>query len=96
MPTSKLGKWSVGLNLAFLLVIAVSVVLATVFRVLHFGDRWWDVTVGVMVPVVLIAFITGIMARSKHHDRSGLVSLSIVTGIAALLFAALHSLFIKD
>lgn len=96
MPTTTLGKWSAALNLVFLAVIAVSVVLVTVLHVLRFENRWWDVTVGVMVPVMLIAFVTGLIARYKSKDHSGLVLLSIFTGVAALLFVALHSLFIND
>ncbi len=96
MPKTLIGKWSAGLNITFLVVVIIAVLLTQVFKLLNFGDRWWDVTVGVLVPVELIAFITGIVARQKHHDRSGLVLLSIWTGVAAILFAASHSLFIND
>ncbi len=96
MPKTLVGKWSAGLNLVFLVVVATSVVLVTVLRILHFEDRWWDITVGVLAPVELIAFITGMMAMQKYKDRSGMVYLSIFTGVVAILFAALHSLFIND
>ena len=95
MPTSKLGKWSAGLNIAFLVVVVVAVILVKGVNVLNFGDRWWDITVAILVPVELIAFITGIIAMRKK-DRSGLVVLSVITGARAIVFALLHSLFISD
>lgn len=96
MPKTLLGRWSAWLNSLFLLVIAVSVILVKALGVLDFDDRWWDVTVAVAAPVELIAFITGIVAVTKNKDRSSLVILSIVTGICAVIFALLHSLFISD
>ncbi|MFH1235896.1 MAG: hypothetical protein V1685_03075 [Parcubacteria group bacterium] len=95
MPTTKLGKWSAGLNIVFLVVVIIAVLLTQAFKLLNFGDRWWDITVAILVPVELIAFITGIIAMRKK-DRSGLVVLSVVTGACAILFALLHSLFISD
>lgn len=96
MPKTILGKWSAGLNIFFLLAVIVSIVLVKVVNILKFGDRWWDVTVGVIAPIELIALIIGIAAVIKNKDRSGLVSLSIITGVAGILFVLLHSLFISD
>ncbi len=96
MPTTKLGKWSVGLTLFFLIVIATSLIIVKGLDLLNFDDRWWDITVAVVVPIELIAFILAIVAMRKSKDRSGLVWLSIVTGTLAILFILLHSLFIKD
>jgi len=96
MPTSRLGKWSAGLNIAFLFVVAISVCLVKVFGILNFDNRWWDVTVAILVPIELIALITGIIAISKNKDRAGWVIFSIIMGIGAILFALLHSLFISD
>jgi len=42
---------------------------------------------------MLVAFITGIVAVVKSKDRSAWVYTSIVTGVCAILFALLHSLF---
>lgn len=93
---SKLGKLSVGLNSIFLIVVAVSLVLVLVLKVLDFGDTWWDITVGVLVLIFLTALITGIVAVTKNKDRSAWVYASIVTGVCAILFGLLHSLFISD
>ena len=96
MLTTKLGKWSVGLNIFFLVVITASIILVKALRILNFEDRWWDVTVGVVFPVEIIAFITGIIALRKNKDRSRWVFLSIYMGIGTILFVLLHSLFIND
>ena len=96
MPSTQLGKWSVGLNAFFLLVIAVSLVLVEVLKILSFDDHWWDVTVAVAFPASIIALITGIIAVTKNKDRSALVYLSIFVGVCTILFILLHSLFISD
>lgn len=96
VPQSQLGRWSVGLNVLFLLVIAVSLLLVTKLDVLSFDDRWWDVTVPAMLVLSTCALITGGVALQKHKDRSVLVYLSVLTGICVLLFGIFHSLFIGD
>jgi hypothetical protein len=96
MPKTKLGKWSVGLNILFLIIVAVSLVLVLVLKTLSFDDRWWDITVPIASLIVLIAFVTGIVAVTKNKERSVWIYASIVTGICAILFAVLHSLFISD
>lgn len=96
MLKTPLGTWSAGLNVVFSLIVLVSVFLVKVLGILDFNDRWWDITVATLVPIELVAFITGIIAMLKHKDRSGLVVLSVVTGIAGILFVLLHSLFISD
>jgi len=96
MPKTKLGKWSVGLNIFFLIAIIASIILVKIFKVLNFDDRWWDVTVAVSFPASIIALITGLLAVRKNKDSSGLVYLSIFIGICTILFILLHSLFIND
>ncbi|MEK7537736.1 MAG: hypothetical protein AAB619_02050 [Patescibacteria group bacterium] len=96
MPTTKLGKWSAGLNIFFLAVIIASIILVKALRILNFDDRWWDVTVPVAFLVEMIALFTGIRAVRKNKERSSLVFFSIFMGIAAILFVPLHSLFISD
>jgi len=93
---SKLGKLSVGLNSIFLIVVAVSLVLVLVLKVLSFDDKWWDATVGVLIFIFLTALITALVAVTKNKDRSVWVYASIVIGICAILFGLLHSLFISD
>jgi hypothetical protein len=96
MPNTKVGKWSVGLNAFFLIVIAASLVFVEILKILSFDDHWWDVTVGIAFPASIIALITGILAVRKNKDRSVLVYLSIFVGVCTVLFILLHSLFIND
>ncbi len=96
MPKTTLGKWSVGLNAFFLITVAVSLVLVEVLKILSFDDHWWDVTVAVIFPASIIAFVTGILAVRISKERSILVSLSIFISICVILFLLLHSLFIND
>ncbi|MFA4953915.1 MAG: hypothetical protein WC641_01220 [Patescibacteria group bacterium] len=96
MPKTTLGKWSVRLSAFFLLAIATSIVLVNVLGILSYDDHWWDVTVGVAFPASIIALITGVLAVIKNKDRSVLVYISIIIGLATILFIPLHSLFISD
>jgi hypothetical protein len=96
IPTSKLGKWSVGLNVFFLVAVATSCVLVLILKILNFGDHWWDVTVAVSFPASIVALIIGIVAVRKYKERSVLVYLSIFVGVCTVLFLLLHSLFIND
>lgn len=95
-PKTKLGKWSVGLNAFFLIVIAASLVFVLILKTLSFDDRWWDVTVPVAFLIEMIAFFTGIRAIRKNKERSVFVYLSILTGVCVILFVVFHSLFIND
>ena len=94
-PKTKLGKWSVWLNAFFLIVIAISIILVKVLRILNFDDHWWDVTVPIIFSASIVAFILGIIAIKKK-DHSVLVYLSVVIGLLTILFIPLHSLFISD
>ncbi|MEK7555202.1 MAG: hypothetical protein AAB516_00040 [Patescibacteria group bacterium] len=96
IPTTTLGKWSVGLNAFFLIAVGISCVLALVLKVLNFNDHWWDVTVAVAFPSSIIALIIGIIAVGKDKERSVLVNISIFVGVCTVLFILLHSLFIND
>ncbi|MCR4277738.1 MAG: hypothetical protein NUV80_00070 [Candidatus Berkelbacteria bacterium] len=96
MPTTVIGRWSVGLNTLFLVAITASLLLVEAFKLLSFDNRWWDITVAIAFPTSIIALITGIIAVRKHHDRSVLIYLSVVVGVCTILFALLHSLFISD
>jgi len=95
-PKTSLGKWSVGLNIFFLIVIIISIILVKVLGILDFGDHWWDITVPISFSSSIIAFILGIIALTKKKEHSLLVYLSILIGILTILFIFLHSLFISD
>jgi hypothetical protein len=94
-PQTKLGKWSVWLNVFFLIVIVISVVLVKVLGVLSFDDTWWDITVTVFLACIA-GFILGLIAIIKKKESSVLVYASVILGLLAILFIFLHSLFISD
>ena len=92
---TSLGKWSVRLNVFFLIAIAISIVLVNALGVLSYDDHWWDVTVPILALATITAFILGIIAIIKK-ERSFLVYISVIIGLLAILFIPLHSLFIND
>ncbi|HCJ52250.1 MAG: hypothetical protein A2898_03330 [Candidatus Kerfeldbacteria bacterium RIFCSPLOWO2_01_FULL_48_11] len=95
-PKTKLGKWSVGLNTLFLIIIATSLVLVLALKKLSFNDHWWDATVPIAFLIEMVALVTGILAVKKNKERSVWIYISILTGVLVILFALLHSLFISD
>ena len=96
MPRTRLGKWSVGLNTFFLIVIAASILLVKVLGILSFDDHWWDVTVPVAFSASIIAFVLGMIAVGRNRETSVLVYASVIIGFLTILFIPLHSLFIND
>lgn len=96
MPKTRLGKWSVGLNAFFLIVITISIISVNVLGLLSYDDHWWDVTVPIVFSASIVAFILGIIAVIKNKERSTLVYISIIIGLLTILFIFLHSLFIND
>jgi hypothetical protein len=95
-PKTKLGKWSVRLNILFLIIVIVSIILVEVLGILSFNDHWWDVTVPVAFLIEMVALFTGVRAVIKYKERSLLVYVSIFVGFLTILFVPLHSLFIND
>ncbi len=96
LPETQLGKWSVGLTMLFVLLIAVFLLLV-LFGIVTFDDgHWWDVTVGIAFPADIIAFFMGLIAVKKKNDQSILLYLSIFIGICVIVFIFSHSLFIND
>jgi polyferredoxin len=95
-PKTILGKWSVGLNAFFLIVIITSIVLVKVLGILSFDDHWWDVSCPLAFLASIIALFTGIISVRKNKEHSVLVYWSIFISICAILFLIFHSLFISD
>jgi asparagine N-glycosylation enzyme membrane subunit Stt3 len=93
---TRLGKWSVGLNTFFLIVISTSIILVNVLGMLSYDDHWWDVTVPLVFLASIVAFILGIIAIRKNKESSILVYASVIIGLLSILFLLSHSLFIND
>ena len=96
LPTTPLGRWSVGLNIFFLAGVGISVVLVNGLGILSYGDRWWDITVPIIFSATIGAFIVGVRAIRKYKESSVLVFASVGIGLLSILFIFLHSLFISD
>lgn len=95
-PETKIGKWSVGLNIFFLIGVIFAVLSTSVFGILDMDvGNWWDIEAAIIFPASIIAFILGIIAIKKK-DHSVLVYSSVVLGLLTILFILLHGLFISD
>ena len=85
LPKSSLGRWSVGLAAAFIL-------LSILFAVLTgLGGEPGPFALIFLVNVVIgisfiAAFITGLVSIIKSKERSVLVYLAVLVGFCALLF----------
>lgn len=96
IPKTTTGKWSVGLNVFFLVGVGVSMLLVNGFGLLSYGDRWWDITVPIIFLATITSFVLGIIAIRKYKESSVLVHVSVGVGVLVILFILLHSLFISD
>ena len=84
LPKTLLGKWSVGLAVAFILLIILSGVLTGLGGV---GPGPVGPIVGVAFGISgIAAFVTGLISIIKSKERSILVFLVVVVGVLALLF----------
>src|SRR3989344_7112161 len=90
MPRTKLGKWSVGLAVAFFFLLATGI-----FVILRQGPRadetFFDNPVA-SIPMLgagaagITAFLTGIISIIKHKERSVLVFVVTAIGLLVLWF----------
>jgi len=96
IPITRLGKWSTGLFLAFLVLI-----ISFAFFVASGRRDSLSFTNGLLltIPVFLIgisgisAFFTGIISIIKSRERAPLVFLSTTLGFFTLLFLLIEVLF---
>ena len=83
LPKSRLGRWSVGLAGAFVLVF-LSVVVSNKLGIVNLGQAGsiLGMTSGISG---VIALVTGLFSVSKRGERSILVFLALLVGLYALL-----------
>ena len=86
LPKSSLGRWSVGLGVAWILFFALSEVL-TGFEVLGPG---FNPALAVALTIVLAdiagaAFVTGLIGIIKSKERSAFVFLTTAIGLYGLI-----------
>ena len=84
-PKSLLGKWSVGLATAFILLFVLSLVLARLGG--GVGPGPFGVVMGVALAFSgITALLTGIISMIINKERAILVLLAIIIGILCLIF----------
>ena len=85
LPKSSLGRWSVGLAAAFILLSILFAVLTGLGG--EPGPFALIFLVNVVIDISFIAaFITGLVSIIKSKERSVLVYLAVLVGFCALLF----------
>lgn len=93
-PDSRPGEVSFYMEAAFVIVIAVSLLLVKGLGILNFDDAWWDITVFIFIAGIA-GLIFGLYAIYRKKDRTPAVLISTLVGAAAVLYIIFHSLFIS-
>ena len=89
MPTTALGKWSVGFAIAFILLFAVFMVVAASGETggNTFSDNLWLAIPGILADVAgILAFLTSLVAIVRNIDRSTLVIVAFALGFIITTF----------
>ncbi|MDD4705918.1 MAG: hypothetical protein PHS24_01720 [Bacilli bacterium] len=94
LPESLTGKWAVGTTLIYVILIIVFFLFMAIGMIDIDKGHWLDITLGIAVPIALIAFVLSIIAIRK--ERTILTLCSLALGILVVLFLLTHSLYIHD
>lgn len=94
IPKTKLGKWSVGLVIAFWLLFLLTQLTEIIGRQSNAFDSAGANIFQILIPVFVIpaalagigAFVCGAIAIAKHKERGWLVFLSSLWGLLILMF----------
>lgn len=90
MPETKVGKWAVGLIVAFFLLLATGMIVVSVFKQ-EGGETFLD-NLWISIPMLgagaaaIAALITGVIGIIKSKERSILVFIASLTGLLVLWF----------
>ena len=86
MPRTRLGKWSIWLEIAFVVLFAVNI---AVFSLVTDETIWRQTVLPFYGPIMLLCGlaggVVGLIATTRKHERSSLVWLAILTGLFVLL-----------
>jgi hypothetical protein len=86
IPSTKLGKWSIWLEIAFILLFAINI---AVFSLVTDETIWRQTVLPFYGPFMLLCGlaggVVGLIATTRKHERSSLVWLAILTGLFVLL-----------
>ena len=85
LPKSRLGTWSVGLSIFFLVVCIFLYIFAELLKVIS-SHVLITVVGATSVIAQIIAFSVGIITVIKNKERSSLVFLAILLGLVVLGF----------
>ena len=96
MPKTRAGKWSVGLGIAFVVLMALSLLVAAAI-----GGEPTAIVGNPLVPILnvtlnlagLLSFFVGIFTIIKHKEWSVCVYLAVLYGLAALMLVLGEFLF---
>ena len=91
LPKTSLGKWSIGLTIAFFLLFVLHQTFAATVRRNPLPNPGSPSPVILMVVVTdyvsgIISFLTGLISIIRNKERAFLVFLVVIAGFLALLF----------
>ena len=90
MPKTKLGKWSVGLVIAFFLLLATGMIVVSVFHQTGgdtiFDNLWISISMLSAGASAIAATFTGIVSVWRQKERAILVFVSSLIGLLVLWF----------
>ena len=91
LPKTSLGKWSIGLTIAFFLLFVLHQTFAATVRRNPLPNPSSPSPVILMVVVTdyvsgIISFLTGLISIIRNKERAFLVFLVVIAGFLALLF----------
>ena len=101
VPKTRLGKWSVRLIAAFLLLFFLAQIVVAIGRIQGAFDTGLFNFYQILIPAAIIpagicgvaAFLTGLISIIKYKERSILVFISCVFGFLVLTFVLGEFLF---
>lgn len=94
LPKSRFGRWTVGLNIFFLLSTIFFYIFAELLRIIQ-SDILITIFGFTSIIASLSALFTGVVAVKKNKERSVMVFMAILTGFVVLVFI-ICSIIIPD
>jgi hypothetical protein len=85
LPKTRLGKWTVGMNIFTIATFIFFYIFAELLKVIT-SDLIISIFGATAVVAAIIAFFTGGVAVIKKKDQSVLIFLAILTGFVVLAF----------
>lgn len=89
MPTTVLGKWSIGFAVAFIVLFAIFFLVAAGGETggNTLSDNLWLAVPGILADVFgIITFLTSLVAIAKYKERSSMVIVAFAFGFMLTVF----------